>query len=70
MGFLEKLLKKKAKESAPFCSVVVVAAGQASRMEGIDKILCPMERPSSSMPLRPSRPLIWWMRSSSSPGRI
>ena len=42
MGFLEKLLKKKAKESAPFCSVVVVAAGQASRMEGIDKILCPM----------------------------
>lgn len=41
MGFLEKLLKK-TKKQAPFCSVVVVAAGQASRMEGIDKILCPM----------------------------
>ena len=42
MGFLDKFWKKKAGEAAPFCSVVVVAAGQASRMEGIDKILCPM----------------------------
>ena len=41
MGFLKNFLKK-AEQSAAFCSVVVVAAGQASRMEGIDKILCPM----------------------------
>lgn len=29
-------------DAAPYCSLVVVAAGRASRMEGVDKILCPM----------------------------
>ena len=41
MRFLKKLLGKK-EETAGFCSLVVVAAGRASRMEGVDKILCPM----------------------------
>lgn len=39
MKLLQKLFGKKA-EPSPFCSVVVVAAGNATRMEGVDKILC------------------------------
>ena len=27
----------------PYCGAVIVAAGNASRMEGIDKILAPLE---------------------------
>lgn len=41
MGLLDKLLKRK-KAKVPFCSVIVVAGGTASRMGGIDKILTPM----------------------------
>lgn len=41
MGFLEKLFGKK-QAPARTCSAVIVAAGRASRMEGVDKILCPM----------------------------
>lgn len=41
MKLLEKLFGKK-EDAAPYCSLVVVAAGRASRMEGVDKILCPM----------------------------
>lgn len=40
IGLLSKLQKKK-NENA-FCSAVVVAAGSARRMEGIDKILAPL----------------------------
>lgn len=43
MGLLNKLFgKAEKKEPIQFCSVVVVAAGTASRMEGIDKILAPL----------------------------
>ena len=42
MKLLRKLFCREREEAAPFCSAVIVAAGQASRMEGIDKILCPM----------------------------
>ena len=41
MNLLKKLLKKQ-EEPRSLCSVIVVAAGRASRMEGIDKILCPL----------------------------
>ena len=41
MKLLDKLRKRK-EEPRSLCSVIVVAAGRASRMEGIDKILCPM----------------------------
>lgn len=39
MGFLKKLF---AEPSRPFCSAVIVAAGSARRMGGIDKILAPL----------------------------
>ncbi len=42
MDLLRKLFHRRQEEPAPFCSAVIVAAGQASRMEGIDKILCPI----------------------------
>ena len=42
MKLLRTLFCREREEAAPFCSAVIVAAGQASRMEGIDKILCPM----------------------------
>lgn len=41
MGFLQKLFGKQAPVQ-PFCSAIVVAAGSAKRMEGIDKVLCPL----------------------------
>ena len=37
---LRKLAKKKA--PPPICSAVIVAAGSARRMEGIDKVLAPL----------------------------
>ena len=43
MDLLKKFLGRKKRERvAPFCTAVIVAAGTASRMQGIDKILCPM----------------------------
>ena len=43
MDLLKKFLgRKKQERAAPFCTAVIVAAGTASRMQGIDKILCPM----------------------------
>jgi len=42
MGILQKLLGKAAKATAERCAVVVVAAGSATRMEGIDKIMTPL----------------------------
>ena len=43
MDLLKKFLgRKKRERAAPFCTAVIVAAGTASRMQGIDKILCPM----------------------------
>ena len=43
MDLLKKFLGRKKQERAtPFCTAVIVAAGTASRMQGIDKILCPM----------------------------
>ena len=41
MGFLDKLLRRK-EPTGDGCAVVVVAAGSATRMEGIDKILVPL----------------------------
>lgn len=41
MGLLKKLFGTP-EPARPFCSAVVVAAGSARRMEGIDKILCPI----------------------------
>ena len=41
MAFLRTLFHRE-REPAPLCSAVIVAAGRASRMEGIDKILTPM----------------------------
>lgn len=41
MDLLRKLFHREP-EPASLCSAVIVAAGQATRMEGIDKILCPM----------------------------
>lgn len=41
MKLLKKLLKRQ-EEPRSLCSAVIVAAGRASRMGGIDKILCPM----------------------------
>lgn len=38
LGFL----KKRREDRAPFCSVIVPAAGNATRMEGMDKILLPL----------------------------
>lgn len=55
----------------PYCGAVIVAAGNASRMEGIDKILAPLE----GIPViqrtrpRPFRTVPLSGRSSSSPGR-
>ncbi len=40
MGLLKKIFGNKKTEPAFFCVAVVVAAGTASRMNGIDKILC------------------------------
>lgn len=40
-GFIERLFPGK-KKKAPFCSAVLVAAGSATRMEGIDKIMTPL----------------------------
>ena len=42
MGFLEKLFGKRERDQEESCSVVVVAAGSATRMEGIDKIMTPL----------------------------
>ena len=40
MDLLKKFLGRKKQERAtPFCTAVIVAAGTASRMQGIDKIL-------------------------------
>lgn len=39
-GLLDKLLRRRAEQ--PACAAVVAAAGSASRMEGVDKILAPM----------------------------
>lgn len=41
MAGLLSLFQRK-KQSAPICSAVVVAAGSARRMEGIDKVLAPL----------------------------
>jgi len=41
MGFLQKLFGKKERETGS-CAVIVVAAGNAARMEGIDKIMTPL----------------------------
>ena len=40
MGLLSLFRRKK--EEPPTCSVVIVAAGSAQRMEGIDKVLAPL----------------------------
>lgn len=43
MDFLKKLRgRTRAEKPASFCTAVIVAAGSASRMQGIDKILCPL----------------------------
>lgn len=42
MGILKKIFGGKKPEPAFFCVAVVVAAGTASRMNGVDKILCPL----------------------------
>ena len=42
MGILDKLFPKKQAAPEGRCAVVVVAAGSASRMEGIDKIMTPL----------------------------
>ena len=42
MGILDKLFPKKASDPEGRCAVVVVAAGSATRMEGIDKITTPL----------------------------
>ena len=39
MKLFQKLFGRKS-EAPPFCTAVVVAAGNATRMEGVDKILC------------------------------
>ena len=41
MDLLRRLFHRE-EAAASFCSAVIVAGGRASRMEGIDKILCPM----------------------------
>ena len=41
MDSLRRLFHRE-EAAASFCSAVIVAGGRASRMEGIDKILCPM----------------------------
>ena len=41
MGLLS-LFKRRRPEKAPLCSAVIVAAGSARRMEGIDKVLAPL----------------------------
>ncbi|MCI8828304.1 MAG: 2-C-methyl-D-erythritol 4-phosphate cytidylyltransferase [Ruminiclostridium sp.] len=41
MGLFNLLFGKR-KPTRPFCSVIVVAAGRATRMEGTDKVLCPL----------------------------
>ena len=41
MGFLKKLFGKKIEQEGS-CAVVIVAAGSAARMEGIDKIMTPL----------------------------
>ena len=41
-GFLSLFEQRKEKRKEPVCSMVVVAAGSATRMEGIDKMLAPM----------------------------
>lgn len=43
MAFLKKLFHRKVNTSDPSsCAAVIVAAGRATRMEGIDKVLTPM----------------------------
>lgn len=39
---LFNMLFGKQKQPQVFCSVIVVAAGRATRMEGVDKVLCPL----------------------------
>lgn len=41
MGLFNMLFGKQ-KQPQAFCSVIVVAAGRATRMEGVDKVLCPL----------------------------
>ena len=41
MDLLRRLFHRE-EAAASFCSAVIVAGGRASRMEGIDKVLCPM----------------------------
>ncbi len=41
MGLLS-LFKRRRPEKAPLCSAVIVAAGSARRMEGIDEVLAPL----------------------------
>ena len=52
MGLFTKLFARyaPASEDAPqTCAAILVAAGSATRMEGIDKILCPIgNEPRSS----------------------
>ena len=42
LKWLKKIMGRN-KTSLPLCSVVVPAAGNASRMEGIDKIMAPLD---------------------------
>ena len=42
MAGLLSLFKRRRPEKAPGCSAVIVAAGSARRMEGIDKVLAPL----------------------------
>lgn len=43
MKLFKRKKRKKNKKGAPFCSVVVPAAGSSSRMEGVDKIYAELE---------------------------
>ena len=49
MDLLRRLFHRE-EAAASFCSAVIVAGGRASRMEGIDKILCPMGTPAAVYP--------------------
>jgi len=43
LKWLKKLADRRRKDSLPLCSVIVPAAGSASRMEGIDKMMAPLD---------------------------
>ena len=54
-----------------YCGAVIVAAGTASRMGGIDKVMAPIGgEPMILRTVRTSRNVMPLRRSSSSPGRI